>query len=80
MHMKEVTHREAQDSTVGLGLEICISNAQKSNGNSIKFSLSTWTRRVFKSSRLSYYTSSITYQYIHNLSVYTTYQYIHISM
>ena len=30
-----------------------ISSVQKLNENSIKFSLSTWTRRVSKSSRLS---------------------------
>jgi len=34
----KVTHKEAQDIRIGLGLETCISSVQKSNGNSIEFS------------------------------------------
>ena len=32
MYIREVTYREAQDKTVGLGLEICISSIQNLMG------------------------------------------------
>jgi len=40
-----VTHKEAQDIRIGLGLETCINSVQKSNGNSIEFSLSNTEQR-----------------------------------
>ena len=40
-----MTHMEAWDFSVGLGLETCISSVQKSNKDSIEFSLSNAEQR-----------------------------------
>ena len=55
--MGELDEKEhARLCKYGLNTKMCISNVQQLNKNSIEFFLSTWTRRVSKSSRLSYYT------------------------
>ena len=40
-----MTHKEAWDIRTGLGLETCISSVQKSNKDSIEFSLSNTKQR-----------------------------------
>ena len=48
MHKIKVTHREAWDFSIGLGLSFMYIWCTKSNGNSIEFSLSTQIRSEVK--------------------------------